>query len=229
MSRLITCEHASNRIPFAYDAWFVGAGEVLESHRGWDPGTAWLGDALHAEYGLPLVKGEVSRLLVELNRSEENAELWSEFSAKLSREQQAEVLRRYYRPYRDTVIEHIEQGIVEEGFVRHLSLHSFTPEWKGEERQVDVGILFDPDRDAETGEAAQLADKIGKAFPGARVLYNKPYLGTDDGLTTWLRELYPDNEYSGIELEINQGWIASGRWQWDRDLWVELLGNQQEW
>jgi hypothetical protein len=37
--------------------------------------------------------------------------------------------------------------------------------------------------------------------------FNKPYLGIDDGLTTYLRTIYPDSRYAGIEIEINQKFV----------------------
>ena len=33
---------------------------------------------------------------------------------------------------------------------------------------------------------------------------NFPYLGTDDGFTTYLRTKFADADYAGIELEVNQ-------------------------
>jgi predicted N-formylglutamate amidohydrolase len=35
---IITCEHASNRLPEKWAHLFEGAQDVLETHRGWDPG-----------------------------------------------------------------------------------------------------------------------------------------------------------------------------------------------
>lgn len=37
-----------------------------------------------------------------------------------------------------------------------------------------------------------------------RVVFNEPYLCTDDELTTYLRTQYIDTHYAGIEIEINQ-------------------------
>jgi hypothetical protein len=33
---------------------------------------------------------------------------------------------------------------------------------------------------------------------------NYPYQGTSDGFTTHLRKKFPDSQYVGIELEVNQ-------------------------
>ncbi|MGZ5244731.1 MAG: N-formylglutamate amidohydrolase, partial [Bacteroidia bacterium] len=40
--------------------------------------------------------------------------------------------------------------------------------------------------------------------PELTVKFNYPYLGTDDGFTTHLRKLFPDEKYAGVEIEINQ-------------------------
>ena len=39
------------------------------------------------------------------------------------------------------------------------------------------------------------------------VLYNCPYNGADDGLTTYLRNKYSPDAYLGIELEISQRFV----------------------
>src|SRR3954454_24119921 len=66
---LVTCEHGGNRIPARYRPLFAGAEALLESHRGYDPGALQLGREIAAALDAPLVSANVSRLLVDLNRS----------------------------------------------------------------------------------------------------------------------------------------------------------------
>ena len=82
-SLLFTCEHANHRIPAAYQIVARRAGPLLQSHRGFDPGTATLGRHLSRHFKAPLVLAQWSRLLVELNRSLHHPRLWSEFSRPL--------------------------------------------------------------------------------------------------------------------------------------------------
>jgi predicted N-formylglutamate amidohydrolase len=72
------------------------------------------------------------------------------------------------------------------------------------ERAVDIGILFDPDKKSETDYSHQFKDELDKNLPDLKIRFNQPYRGTDDGITTWLRNFYPDADYTGIEIEVNQ-------------------------
>ncbi|MGF1671565.1 MAG: N-formylglutamate amidohydrolase, partial [Balneolaceae bacterium] len=66
---VITCEHAYNSIPGKYSAYFEKADEILQSHRGLDPGakdvTIRIAKTLHTT---PILF-PWSRLLIEPNRS----------------------------------------------------------------------------------------------------------------------------------------------------------------
>ena len=85
MKILITCEHGGNVIPPAYHAFFQHQQQALNSHRGYDPGTLDLFEEVEflADFSL---KSEVSRLLVELNRSLHHRQLFSEVSKEFSAE-----------------------------------------------------------------------------------------------------------------------------------------------
>ena len=87
-------------------------------------------------------------------------------------------------------------------FAIHISVHTFTSVYHGKVRAVDIGILFDPNRQQETSFARILRGAISS--DDLVVKYNEPYQGTDDGFTTTLRTKFGDDQYLGIELEINQ-------------------------
>ena len=77
-------------------------------------------------------------------------------------------------------------------------------------RDFDVGLLYDPAREAEVGLAAQWARAM-RSGGSVRVRRNRPYRGTADGLTTTLRRRFGPR-YLGIELELNQVHWDGGRW-----------------
>ena len=139
-------------------------------------------------------------------------------------DERVELLERYYYPYRHGIEQHITDWTTAGQTVLHLSLHSFTPVWEGRPRDVDIGLLFDPDRAAETAACQQLRSLLSEPFPTQRIRFNEPYQGIDDGLTTYLRSRFSGDEYLGIELEINQAWIATPSWLVDIPIWVEVLG-----
>jgi len=200
-SVVFSCEHAGNNVPDEYAHLFQDEPEVLKTHRGWDPGAWTLAQFFSSSLNAPLQGCESTRLLIEANRSEGSPELFSMFSKKLLPEQKEKLYKEIYKPYRNQLQSTIEAS---KKPVLHLSIHSFTPIWNGEERMVDIGILFDPEKKSETNYSHQLKVKLEKYLPDLKIRLNEPYRGTDDGITTWLRKLYSNTVYTGIELEVNQ-------------------------
>jgi predicted N-formylglutamate amidohydrolase len=210
---LLTCEHAGNRIPRQYAALFRDAAETLSSHRGWDPGSLEIGRVLSRELGVPLLSVAWSRLLVESNRSPNNPRIWSEFTAGLPAAERHRILDRYWWPHRNEVLDAVQAGIASNRRVIHIAVHSFTGELHGEVRNAEIGLLYDPARPAELALCNRWIPAIGELLPGFRVRRNYPYRGNADGLTTWLRRRFPDADYAGIELELNQRLLSSNQWR----------------
>ncbi|MGM0391335.1 MAG: N-formylglutamate amidohydrolase [Bacteroidota bacterium] len=202
MKFLLTCEHGGNEIPEDYKKYFINAGNILNSHRGYDPGALdmfyFLKDLADYSY-----YKTTSRLLIELNRSLHHSKLFSEFTKNLSLEEKNSIVDQFYLPYRNSV-EGLISEILEKGEkVIHVSVHSFSPEIDGIVRNADVGLLFDPSKAEEKNYCKILKKQLLLSEPKLEVRFNYPYLGKADGLTTFLRKKFPHN-YSGIELEINQ-------------------------
>ena len=55
------------------------------------------------------------------------------------------------------------------------------------------------------------------------VVFNEPYLGTYDGLTTYLRTQYNNTHYAGIEIEINQKWVHKPAFKITQDSLKEMI------
>lgn len=203
---IFTCEHGGNDVPQDFLDVFTGNEEILQSHRGWDPGAREIAEYLARELQAPVFCASVTRLLIEFNRSLHHAQLFSEFSNGLDAERKALLLGVYNR-YRQQVVDMIDRRHKEGRRTVHISVHSFTPVLDGQTREADIGILFDPDREEERGFCERLRQELEEALPAFRIRYNYPYLGTDDGFTTFLRQRYPDR-YIGVELEINQEYVG---------------------
>ncbi len=206
---VVTCEHASCFVPERYTQLFEGREELLRSHRGWDPGALELAQLIARELDAPLIAGGITRLLVDLNRSLHDDGLHSELARSLPASAREDLLRRFYRSHRAAVLEALEARLVRNGAVLHVGVHSFTPSWEGALREVELGLLFDPERPREQELCDLWRDELESRLPGCRVRHNEPYLGTSDGLTTSLRGRLPEDRYLGIELELSQGWLGS--------------------
>jgi predicted N-formylglutamate amidohydrolase len=214
---VISCEHAANAVPATFRHCFPAGGRVLQTHRGYDPGTAELGKRFARTLRCPSIAGRVTRLLVELNRSLHHPRLFSEFAAQLTDKERNELLTRYYHPYRARIrVLVVEQHRKFGTAVVHLSVHSFTPVLSGERRRADVGILYDPRRAGERQFASAWRHHLRLLRPDLLVRRNYPYLGHADGLTTALRREFAEQNYRGLELEVNQRWPRRGGSAWLR-------------
>ena len=200
---VITCEHGGNEIPAAYAPYFDKAAQLLQSHRGFDPGALDLFHLLSKELADFSLFSQTSRLLVELNRSLHHPQLFSTFTKGSPAAIKKEIIASYYLPYREMVEEKVQEYLGEGVQVIHLSIHSFTPELKGEVRKADIGLLYDPSRKKEREFCASWKEALKRELPEARIRMNYPYHGKADGFTTYLRRRYQEG-YIGIELELNQ-------------------------
>ncbi|MGY6555936.1 MAG: N-formylglutamate amidohydrolase [Wenzhouxiangella sp.] len=219
-SVLITAEHASCAVPAQYAGLFAGQEAVLQSHRAWDPGTADLAEALSVALDAPLLAGEVTRLLVDLNRSSGHPRHLSEFSRKLSRSQRQELSARYWQPHRETYRRWIEEARL----LLHLACHSFTPELDGQRRNAEIGLLYDPARQRERELAERLAAAIKDAQPGLRVRMNYPYRGTANGMGQQHRRWFGEDRLITLELEVNASLVFRDDWASTQGALVEACG-----
>lgn len=208
---LVTCEHASNAVPRSWEHCFAGHGAVLETHRAWDPGAAHLARAIAKTLQVSPRMGEVTRLLVDLNRRAEHPKVHSEFTPRQYKEQ---LVRQYHQPWREAVRAIATESANAARPVLHLSCHSFTPVLDGHERKAEIGLLYDPGRHSEAAFCHKLRRMLKASLPGWRVRMNYPYRGTSDGVTSWLRETLPNEAYAGIEIELNQAFAKKPAKEW---------------
>lgn len=211
MKLVLSCEHAFNSIPEPYTYLFKGDPQILQSHLGYDPGAYDLFQTLAgvSDYSNYHTTG---RLLIEVNRSLGNKQLFSDFTKSLDVMEKLELVQKYYQIYRDE-IESSVYGFINEGEnVFHLSVHTFTPELNGEARNCDIGLLYDPQRKEEKELCRRYRKEILKDSPHLKIRMNYPYLGKSDGFTTYLRKRFKKS-YAGVELEVNQKWVENNRMQ----------------
>ncbi|MFZ0427801.1 MAG: N-formylglutamate amidohydrolase [Acidobacteriota bacterium] len=213
---VLSCEHATNRVPESLASLFVGEQPLLDSHRGFDPGAVELAESFARQVGAPLECSQVTRLIVDLNRSEYHPALFSRFTGSLHPETRQAILDKYYRPFRDRMFRRVEAAIEESGCVVHLSIHTFTPVLDGNVRRADVGLLYDPSRQGESILARSWKESLEKLEPRLVIRLNYPYRGTADGHVTALRTRFDAERYLGLELEINQRHVFGPRDEWQR-------------
>jgi predicted N-formylglutamate amidohydrolase len=222
---IITCEHGGNRIPAPYRQLFRGQRALLDSHRGYDPGSLVMSKALASAFAAPLVASTVSRLLIDLNRSIGHPQLFSAVTRAAPARTRAQIVEQHYRPYRMQVERLIGRAVARGHRVIHISSHSFTAELDGRVRGADVALLYHPGRRREAEVCGRRKETLAALAPELRVRRNYPYAGKGDGLTSHLRVRFAQCDYVGIELEVNQGIVfaAGRRWMALRRMLIDSL------
>jgi predicted N-formylglutamate amidohydrolase len=208
-----------------YRRLFRGQSALLDSHRGYDPGSLVMAKALASTCRAPLVASTTSRLLIDLNRSIGHPQLFSAVTRGAPAETRAQIVEHYYRPYRAQVERLVRQAVSRGHRVIHISSHSFTPDLDGRVRGADVGLLYHPGRRGEAEVCARWKESLAAFAPELRVRRNYPYAGKGDGLTSHLRLSFVQGDYVGIELEVNQGIVfaAGRRWPALRRVLIDSL------
>lgn len=201
---LISCEHATCRLPPRFREAFRGASAALRSHRGCDLGALDLARYLARRLGLPLFAAPATRLLADPNRSLGHRQLLSTWSRRLPAGERELVLERYWRPHREAVERAVAEQLSRVRRVVHVSVHTFTPRLDGKTRRVDVALLYDPARKAERAVVDAWLTSLGSLAPDLLLRRNHPYRGNADGLTTHLRQRFRPARYLGLELEVSQ-------------------------
>lgn len=201
---LITCEHAGNRIPAEYHRLFYNHSGRLSTHQGFDIGAKELANGFARRFSTRAILFEQTRLFIDVNRSLSSRSLFSFIGSTLSVEERRLILKTHYHRYRNSIQEQIETIRQNQIPVIHLSVHTFTPVLQGKSRNADVGFLYDPSRKMEKRFCHRWLKVLKQKNPDLTIRCNYPYRGVSDGLTASLRRTYPEGEYVGIELEVNQ-------------------------
>lgn len=206
---LLVVEHAGRRIPKALGTLGLDAGE-LKRHIAWDIGAEGLARHLSGLLDAPLVLQRYSRLVYDCNRPPEAPDampVLSETTAipgnrDLTPGQREARVEALYRPFHAAVARLIDEREARGLPCVLVTVHSFTPVYKGVARTVELGILHDSD--------ARLADRLLRMVGSETdlsVRRNEPY-GPQDGVThTLILQALPRG-LENVMLEIRNDLIA---------------------
>jgi len=170
----LTCEHASERLPEPW-RWPDADRRLIGTHWAYDLGARELTLELARALDASAVLARFTRLLVDPNRDELNSDLLRkvaegavvELNRQVSDSERELRLQSYYRPFHAAVDR--ELAAVEAPTL--LSVHSFTPVYEGQVRNVELGVLFNAEEEA----AHELGECLSRQFEG--VAYNEPWSG----------------------------------------------------
>jgi predicted N-formylglutamate amidohydrolase len=202
---VLTCEHASRLVPpplrtTAQDrAW-------LDTHWGWDIGAADVTRRLAERLDAPAVLGTVSRLLLDLNRDPDDPTLIRRHveGVGLSFNDTVDVdarLARWHGPFHAAVDAACARRKARGSPVLLFSVHSFTPDYMGSVRTLEMGVLFNDHEDLAVGLADDLSAR------GWRTGLNEPWSGRA-GLIYSAERHGRTHGLPYLELEVRQDLIA---------------------
>ena len=145
---LITCDHASNRVPDDISSGCLGVDTAdMARHIAWDVGAEGLARALGVALDSPVICSDFSRLVIDPNRGEEDPTLVMKlYDGTIIPGNRsvgaAEVERRLatlHRPYHNA----LARLAARQDDTVILAIHSFTPCLKGRPpRPWNVGVLY---------------------------------------------------------------------------------------
>jgi len=215
---VLICEHASNRLPKRLGSLGLPASE-LERHIAWDLGAEQVARRLSRLTDAPLVLQRYSRLAYDCNRPPDAADAMPEISetttipgnTNLSPADKLARIGDIYRPFHAAVAELLDRRAAAGVRSRVVSIHSFTPVYKGEQRAVELGILFDRDR--------SLPERLMPCFATVDARYNEPY-GPRDGVLHTLNLHAAPRGLAHAMIEIRNDFLSDDRGQAG---WAERL------
>ncbi|RYC11997.1 N-formylglutamate amidohydrolase [Ciceribacter ferrooxidans] len=206
---LFVCEHASRRLP--ENVGNLGLSEeALSSHIAWDPGALAVARHLSSQLDGALVHQRFSRLVYDCNRPPESPGAMPESSeiydipgnVGLSPAERYARTAALYIPFHDLISSTIADREARGQATVMVTVHSFTPVYRGVRREVEIGILHDTDH--------RLADAMLDNAAGGpyRVARNEPY-GPEDGVTHSLRLHALPKGFMNVMIEVRNDLIAN--------------------
>nr|WP_299501007.1 N-formylglutamate amidohydrolase [uncultured Rhizobium sp.] len=220
---ILLADHATNNLPPRYDRLGL-PDSAFERHIAFDIGIEALTRALAARLDVPAVMSRYSRLLIDPNRGEDDPTIIMRISDgaiipgnhPIATEEWQHRIETFHRPYHRAVEDTIERVATASGKAPLvLSLHSYTPAWKGVARPWHAAVLWDTDHrairplidllsepgdilvgDNEPYDGALKGDTMyrhcmTRGIPHALLEVRQDLIGHEDGVRAWVDRLAP--------------------------------------
>jgi predicted N-formylglutamate amidohydrolase len=211
---LVTCDHATNRVPDCLGGSLGIAPADMARHIAYDVGAAGLTRALADRLKAPAILTDFSRLVIDPNRGEDDPTLVMKLydgtiipaNRHVDAEETERRLNAFHRPYHkayEALAARRDDTVI-------CAIHSFTPRLNGRgPRPWQVGILY-----------SHLDDRLSRLLIDRLVAEgivtgdNEPYLGHLDGDSIDLHALKPGRPNILIELRNDLIAAEDGQIAW---------------
>lgn len=201
---VFTCEHASNALPEPWQ-WPEADRWLVDTHWASDIGAAAFTRRVASLMNAPAVLSTFSRLLIDPNRALDSPTLFRQNAdghqvqlneGLLGAEKQRRI-ERFYQPYHAAVSDVIRRSRGDTVF----SIHTFTDNYEGDRRILEIGVLFDDDEEP----AFRLIRHL--EAHGFHVLANEPWSGKGGLAYSPIRHAKEFNR-TALEIEARQDLIV---------------------
>ncbi|MCR4283394.1 MAG: N-formylglutamate amidohydrolase [Bauldia sp.] len=222
---VVVCEHASNRLPRALGTLGLSRAE-LERHIAWDPGAAAVAAGIAERLGGDLVVQRYSRLAIDCNREPGLADAVSTHSedtpipgnAGLSGEARSDRVAALWEPFHAAIDRLLDARKQARRATVLVTIHTFTPVYRGVARPWHVGIISTDDR--------RVAEPMLASLRGDKRLVvgdNEPY-SAKDNVDYTIRRHGRDRGLPHVMIEIRNDLVADeeGQREWIARLAREL-------
>lgn len=203
---LFSCEHATCAVPEAYRELFRGEEDVLTSGDGWEPGSLNLAQGFSMKFRTPLVHGDVTKLLIDLDATGDDR--WSRFSAKLTDAQRVKVADRHERPYHSLLLQRTNEELRRQATVLHVLIHTDA----AEEGRIVLEIPADHAASERISAAWRDALRAGAPDLGIdrRLLASPPPVAA-------VLLAHHGAAYAPVVLRVSRSFFLEGRpWRWEK-------------
>nr|WP_229704359.1 N-formylglutamate amidohydrolase [Gemmobacter aquaticus] len=207
---ILLCDHASNAFPAPWGDLGLSP-DQRQAHIAWDPGALGLMRGLAARLDAACVAATVSRLIYDCNRAPDMVGAMPARSevhevpgnTDISSTERLARTRAVYLPFQTAVHELIAERIALGRRPAVITVHSFTPVYFGQPRDVEFGVIHDAD---DRLARAILAEAEARTDLSCGL--NAPYSAADD-VTHTLRLQATPYGLANAMLEIRNDLIAT--------------------
>jgi predicted N-formylglutamate amidohydrolase len=218
---VVVCEHAANRLPRALGTLGLAAAD-LDRHIAWDPGAVAVAEHLAETLGADLVVQNYSRLAVDCNRAphlpdavvERSEDTIIAGNVGLIESERSARVKLLWKPFHDALDSILDKRELARRRTALVTIHTFTPVYRGVERPWHVGIISTDDR--------RMADPILVALRRDRNLVvgdNEPY-SPKDNVDYTIRRHGRERGLPHVMIEVRNDLVAGVD---DQRRWAERL------
>ncbi len=202
-SFLITCSHATCAIPEAHRELFKGSEDLVTSTEGWEPGSLNLAQGLAMKLSTPLIHGDVTRLLIDIDQQGEKR--WSKISSKIPEATREKLVARHQVKFRQAINARLAEDFKRHDNVIHLVIHTAPI--------ADGKISFEYHG---SDLARTISDEAVKKLPSTEVDSSSVPLQGKTPFIEWMLKTHDSPKYGIIRITVSQSFFMKSvpmRWE----------------